>query len=426
MPARLHHVRRVFLRLRRETDGSVLLPFGLALVVIAGLVGGSLDYARAVRVRGNLQGGLDSAVLAGAKDSTGSWSAAALRSFEGNVAPGMRTGNVPTFSKDGQGVVTGAITAAVPTTLMRVVGFSNLDVSARSVAIAKQELDNSCILTLDHNGSLGHESLLFNGGPSLDFGKCTIRSNTSIACNGHDGGSVQSLASGAANGCSNPTSAAPVVPDIYAPLASNISRLCGANTPGATWSPGVIPKGVITAAKGSYTEFHICGDLTLSGVGYLTGIAPASDSVVVIENGSLNIASNAAVSTVRVAFVLAGNNSFGSSVSFNGASLLALSPPTSTDNPWHGVSLYQDPSLTKNVDNNWGPGTSFNPDGVVYLPNSNITIRGAASSNIDNCTKVVANSLQTNGSVAIKFGQSAGCAKLGMDQWSTTSVFLSQ
>jgi len=183
--------------------------------------------------------------------------------------------------------------------------------------------------------------------------------------------------------------------------------------------------------KGAYIEYHVCGDLTLSGAGYLTGLAPGIDSVIVVENGGIDVADDSVVSTMRVAFVLTGSNAFASSVSFpNGkgkGSTLALSPATSAGNPWRGISLYQDPELTKSIDNDWGGGATLIPDGVVYLPKSNITLSGNATSNINNCTKVVANTIRINGAVSVQFGQStAGCAKLGVAQWSETSVFLSQ
>jgi hypothetical protein len=95
---------------------------------------------------------------------------------------------------------------------------------------------------------------------------------------------------------------------------------------------------------------------------------------------------------MRTIIVLTGNNSYASSINFpNGkghAATLSLSPPTGSD-PWRGISLYQNPSLTSNVDDTWGPGATFNADGVVYLPYANLTIHGSSSSNNYQCTKFV-------------------------------------
>jgi hypothetical protein len=186
--------------------------------------------------------------------------------------------------------------------------------------------------------------------------------------------------------------------------------------------PGIVPPYpmVITVNKGSYTEYHVCGDLTLSGSGALTGSAPASDAIILIENGRLLMGDKSSIQANRVTFVLTGNNSKASHLEFpNGdgkAATLSVSPSTSSGNPWRGVSIYQGPSLTNTVDNDWGPGTTFNVDGLVYLPNANVKIHGDPSSNSPSCAKLIANSLVSSGSVNLN--QTAqGCSTLGVQQW---------
>jgi hypothetical protein len=286
-------------------------------------------------------------------------------------------------------------------------------------------------LTLDHGQPQSHVSLTLNGAPIINLTGCSIRSNSSLSCNGHDGNVTTGIAAGSAVDCGRPKSYAPTVPDIYADLAKNIATKCGSAKLGVTWTPDSIPTGpgIIAVNRGSYTEYHICGDLNLSGSGYLTGSAPTSDSVIVIENGSLNIADNASINVVKTAIVMTGNNTVSSSVNFpNGAGkkgTLSLSPPTLPANPWQGVALYQDPKLTYKVDNTWGPGASFNADGLVYLGNSNVTTDGDTASSNSKCTKFVMNSFTTNGHVDLNFQQSTStCAAIGLKQWGGTTVHL--
>jgi hypothetical protein len=242
-------------------------------------------------------------------------------------------------------------------------------------------------------------------------------------CNGHDGNVTKSYASGSASACGHPTSNAPAVPDIYKDIAKNITSVCGGERPGVTWNPGTLPIGAgiktITNAAG-FTEHHICGDLTVSGNGYLTGATPASDVIVVIENGSLIVDDKSAITTARTTIVLTGNNSWPAKVVFpqgNGkVATLALSPSTTVGNPWQGVALYLDPKLTKDVDNKWGPGADFDADGLVYLGNSNVVTDGNTSSANSKCTKFVMNGFTTNGSVKLDFAQQ-NCAALGLKQW---------
>ena len=204
--------------------------------------------------------------------------------------------------------------------------------------------------------------------------------------------------------------------------------MCGTSKVGVSLTPGVLPTsaGFISVSIGNYTEYHICGDLTLSGTGYLTGSAPGSDTVIVIENGSLNVANNASINTLKTAIVMTGDNTVGSSVNFpngNGhGATLSLSPPTDPANPWQGVALYQDPKLTNNVNNTWGPGASFNADGLVYLGNSNVVTDGDTASSNAKCTKFVMNQFTTNGHVDLNFTQSAStCAAIGLSNGAARS-----
>jgi hypothetical protein len=246
-----------------------------------------------------------------------------------------------------------------------------------------------------------------------------------LRCNGHGTGAKASIAAGSASGCSNSMSNAPVVPDIYAALASKIERKCS-NSPGATWSPGSPPPAskMVTVQKSTHVEYHVCGDLTLSGNGFLTGNGPTTDSVIVIENGSLTIAKNASVSLSRVAIVFtrkgSDDDSDGASIKFpngNGqGATLSLSPPTAQDNPWRGISIYYDPKLKADVDHDWGPGATLNADGVIYMPNSHLRVHGNPSSNNPLCTKFVLRSFVSNG--AVNLNQSVqGCSALGVKQW---------
>jgi Flp pilus assembly protein TadG len=415
--------------LARNRDGSVVPLLGLALIPLVGAIGAAVDYSRANGVKASLQATLDAAVLAAAKDGTSNWNQTASAVFNGNVVTKSGSSvNAPTFAFDGNSTYSGQASATVPT-VFSLLGFSTLNVDVSSVAVTGNT-DNSCILTLDQGKPRSDVSLTLNGAPVVNLSGCSIRSNTSMACKGHNGGATASIAAGTTSGCSNPQNNAAVVADIYAPLAQNITALCGGARPGATWTAGASPpKGVIVASRSGYTEYHVCGDLTVSGNGYLVSPGGA-DSAIVIENGSLNVNDSAQISTSRTVIVLTGNNQYASSINFpdgkGHAASLSLSPPTGSD-PWRGVSLYQDPALTSNVSDTWGPGATFNADGVVYLPYSNLVIHGSSASNNSQCTKIVVNTFTTDGSVNLNFAQTqSGCTSLAMKQWTDTPVHLAQ
>lgn len=415
---------------RSSEGGNIAVIFALTLIPVMTGVGAAIDYSRANAAKEAVQSALDTALLAGAKDGGLSWKTLAANVFNSNLRATSISVSDPAFTKDdANSFYNGSVTASVPTSILGVIGINSLGVAAGGRATAS-EGDNSCILTLDKGQPKSHIALKLNGAPVINLSGCSIRSNTSMDCNGHDGAATKSYASGTAAGCSHPQPPAPTVPDIFVDLAKNITPQCPPGKGlGATWTPGVPPTGatVKTVIKTGYTEYHICGDLTLSGSGFLTGSAPASDTVIVIENGSLNTANNAAITTARTAIVLTGDNNYPAKVDFpngNGKSAtLSLSPPTSAGNPWQAVSLYLDPKLTKSVDNTWGPGATLNADGLVYLGNSNVVTDGNTASANSKCSKFVMNGFTTNGHVELNFAQQ-NCAAIGLKQWDGIVVHL--
>jgi len=419
---------------RSNCAGAIAPIFALAMLPVMTAVGAAVDYSSANKIRSSMQVALDSAMLAGAKDGSSNWSQVALNVFTANVAKqaGAGISFSTSFSQSSGSVYQGAVSASVPTAFLGLVHISSLHIGVTTTAIAS-EPDNSCVLTLDKGQPASHVALTLNGAPIINLSGCSIRSNTALNCNGHDGNATKSIAGGAISACGNPKPYAGSVPDIYGSLANNITNQCGTSRPGVNWTAGTVPtgSGVQTVTVNGRTEYHICGDLTLSGTGALTGSTPTADALIVIENGSLNVANNANVSVARTGIVLTGDNSVPSAVNFpngNGQTgKLTLSPPLDSSNPWQGVALFQDPKLTNKVDNKWGPGTDFNADGLVYLGNSNVVTDGNTASANAKCSKFVMNSFTTNGSVSLDFDQTvASCAAIGLKQWGGITVHLSQ
>src|SRR5262245_42463389 len=326
--------------------GNIAMTFSLMLIPLMTGVGAAVDYSRANAAKSSLQTALDSALLAGAKDGSSSWATTAQNVFASNLAPKHISATTPSFTSPETSTYTASTSASIVTSTLGIIGIHSISVTANATAKAA-EADNSCILTLDKGAAPSHVALQLNGAPVVNLAGCSIRSNTSVDCNGHDGNVTKSYAGGTASDCGRPTSHAPIVPDIFADMATNITTECGgARYNNDTWTPGSMPvgPGIKTVNKSGYVEYHVCGDLTVSGTGFLTGNPPASDVVIVIENGSLKVADDANISTSRTAIVMTGNNSWPAKVDFpngNGKQgKLALSPPTGTGNPWQAVALY--------------------------------------------------------------------------------------
>ena len=424
-------LRSLLTGIARNENGQMSVIFALTLVPVLSGVGAAIDYSHANSVKTVLQASLNSALLAGAKDGTSNWQTVASNVFNANVVAKGATMGTPTFKLQ-NAVYSGVATASVPTKFMGLISIQTIAVSVKA-SVGGSLSAGACLISLDAGKSTTDVGMVFNGAPNVNMSGCAIRSNTSLTCNGHSGGAVAAIATGTATGCSNSQSGASALKDIYAALASNITTTCGASYLGATWSPGSPPPpaSMKTVSKGTYTEYHVCGDLTLSGSGALMGAAPASDAVIIIENGGLNVSNNASITTARTTIILTGDNSRPSSISFpngNGnAASLSLSPSTGSSNPWQGISLYQNPSLTNGVDDSWGPGATFNADGVVYLPKANVTTKGNAGSANSKCTVIVTNTFTTNGSIDLSFSQSStACSALGVKQYTGTGLYLTQ
>jgi Flp pilus assembly protein TadG len=415
-----------------NSQASVAPLFALAAIPILGMIGAATDYSRAGAVRTKLQNSLDTALLAGVKDGSSNWSNVAAAIFNADAAAVSATVAAPSFTSDHAGGYTASVTATVPTSFMAIFAMNAINVAASSTAQTNSP-ENSCILTLDSGKPLSDVGMNFGGAPSIALSGCSVRSNSSLSCNGHNGGANESIAAGNAIGCSNPKSNARVVPDIYAVLAQNITPLCGGLSGGVTWNAAQsnIPSGVKTTSGYGYTEYHVCGDLTLTGTGTLLGASASTDSLIVVENGSVVLASNAAVNTVRTAIVMTGVGNSAGQISFpngNGQSAtLSLSPPLDPAGLWQGVALYQNPGQTAAVSTKWGPGATFNADGVVYMPSADITASGVAASGNYKCTKIVTHTFSTNGNVNLNFAQtSSGCSTIGMKQWQEVPLHLTQ
>jgi Flp pilus assembly protein TadG len=413
-------------------QGSAAPLFAVAALPILGLIGGAIDYSRASAARAKLQTSLDTALLAGVKDGSASWNNVAAAVFSADAAAVSGTVATPNFSTDGNGSYTASVSATVPTRFLTIFSMNSIAVAASSVALTSSP-ENSCILTLDGANALSDTGMNFGGAPSISLTGCNVRSNTSLNCNGHNGGATESIAAGTATGCSNPISNARVVPDIYTRLTKYITPLCGGLSLGVNWNAtsAAIPSGVKTASRDGYTEYHVCGDLTLTGTGTLINATPTADSVIVIENGNLVLANNAVVSTLRTAIVMTGTGSAAGQIDFpngNGQSAtLSLSPPLDPADPWQGVAIYQNPNQTTNVSSRWGPGATFNADGLVYLPAADITASGIAASGNYQCSKVVTHTFDTNGNVNLNFAQTnGGCGTIGLKQWTEVPLHLTQ
>ncbi len=150
-------VRRKLKQFSRSEDGSTAIIFGICVIAICGLLGLSIDVARASRAKAGMQETLDMAILAvaSAKQSDADDAADRLEVYmRANWKDGYGTPlPTTTLTTPSQGVVEATANAAMPTIFMRVFGYDKIDLFAESqgrFGLGKAEV----ALALDTTGSM--------------------------------------------------------------------------------------------------------------------------------------------------------------------------------------------------------------------------------------------------------------------------------
>ena len=143
--------------------------------------------------------------------------------------------------------------------------------------------------------------------------------------------------------------------------------------------------------------FYCVGDMNLAG-----NVTFPSNSVIVIDGGSLNIGSQAHVSCTGCTFILTSRtastnpDSIGN-VDINGGATLHLSAPLTTApspvNTYAGIMMYQDRRAVDGTDANHQSRLNGNSgsvlQGAFYFPSQQVTFNGAAGMST-NCMYLVA------------------------------------
>ncbi|TCR62632.1 pilus assembly protein TadG-related protein [Bosea sp. BK604] len=150
-------------RFARQDSGSVLITFAFGAIVLLAVAGAAIDYARASQTRVALQAATDSAALAAAKlDSkdVAKLRSAASQYFTVNTA-GIDASQVVldgfTYN-EATGAVSVNAKASVSTSVMSVLGFNSLDVTANSTAVKEVTGTVELALVLDNTWSMSESA----------------------------------------------------------------------------------------------------------------------------------------------------------------------------------------------------------------------------------------------------------------------------
>ena len=150
-------------RLGRDVRGNALAIVAAALVPLAGMIGSGVDMSRAYMAKTRLQSACDAAALAGRRvmqndtvDST--VQNEALRFFNFNFRQGLYSTSsfTPTVTRPGVGTVRVTASTQIPTSIMRLFGFTTLPLNVTCDA-SLNFVNTDVMLVLDVTGSMAED-----------------------------------------------------------------------------------------------------------------------------------------------------------------------------------------------------------------------------------------------------------------------------
>lgn len=147
-------------RLRRDARGNTIAIMAVALIPLTAMIGSGVDMTRAYMARNRLRQACDAGALAGRKLLTGTTVSDAVRNeatkyFAFNFPQGQFQTAAYTLAitAPSSGTLQVATTTTIPTTLMKMFGYNNLELSA--TCRATQDFVNTDImLVFDLSGSM--------------------------------------------------------------------------------------------------------------------------------------------------------------------------------------------------------------------------------------------------------------------------------
>jgi len=150
-------------RLRRDVRGNTLAIMAAALIPLIGMIGSGVDMTRVYMAQNRLRQACDAGALAGRRLLNGTTVTADLRNetlkyfdfnFPRSPTPFFGADSfVPTVTVPKQGTLTVSAQTKIPTTIMKMFGFTKLDITATCSA-TQDFVGTDIVLVVDMSGSM--------------------------------------------------------------------------------------------------------------------------------------------------------------------------------------------------------------------------------------------------------------------------------
>ncbi len=147
-----------FTAFKNQRDGSVAVLFGATLLLVAGAVGGAVDYSNATKTREALQSAIDASVLAAARLGAGKpkieYTRAAEAVFMASSVCAKNPCVAPKITVEADGSISADADLNVKTFILDVVGVDEVPISVTAKAMPPTEFGVDVMMVLDYSGSM--------------------------------------------------------------------------------------------------------------------------------------------------------------------------------------------------------------------------------------------------------------------------------
>lgn len=391
-------MRRALSKFWSDERGAVAVSLCLSLIPLSMASLGAVDVATLYAARVELQGALDAAALAAAKDGSSSNAAAAE---VGSAILAQEIGplqQVRDMSVSFRLVGDGRIVEAEASRLVDSIIFERLlgrPMSMRVRTRAQTSGPAACVIAFNPTAS---KSLWVSGSFSVTLEDCSAQANSVSSTAFEMGGSsyLKATSVDVVGGAAPPggrlearlnTGARPA-PDPFAHVARPASGGCDYNALG-------VNKSERFDARSDPVVF--CGGLQING-----GAVTFGSGVYVVRGGPLTINGNTITRGQGVTFVLEG----GATVQINGGADVKLSAPRS--GPTAGILFFQERTAS-GAQNVFNGGATQDLEGALYFPKQAVRFNGNTQLS-GGCTTLYADTIEWIGNANL---QLADCVRGG-------------
>ena len=251
-------------------------------------------------------------------------------------------------------------------TFTKLLGATDANISAKSVAVTSANTTAACVIGLEASAS---PAVNFQLSGNFTANGCAVWSNStqSIALSGSSSGTATATKFCAVGGATQGSTVFSVPPegncdpadDPLADVAMPTIGLCDYN------NYTISTSGTVTLDPGVY-----CGGLKFNSQAQVQ-LNPGN---YVIKDGPFSIVGGSSVTGTGITFLLTGTNS---GLKFGGASVINITAPTS--GTYAGIAIFSNRNSPADTSRLIG-STSLDIEGVVYLPNQDLIYSGSSSS----------------------------------------------